>query len=134
MLTPAQKAAVTGHVKGKAAFNGLSHEEIAAKLRSDVGEVDRQELTNGMLAASLVKAELVALSAGDKAYLQTIMLAASMPLTATLKKELGDLFPAGSKTRTNVVALLRQQTTLAAELGVPGITTSDVADALREGV
>lgn len=133
MLTPAQKTIVAGHVKGNAAFMDLSHEQIAAKLRTDSGEVDRQELTNGMLAASFIKSELAVLSAGDKAYLQTIMLAASMPLTATLKKELGDLFPPGSKTRANVVALLRQRTTLATELGVPGITTSDVADALREG-
>jgi len=54
-----------------------------------------------------------------------------LPLTVTVKQELGAIFPAGSQTRTNLIALLKRDGSRADELGLGHVTPSHVADARR---
>lgn len=116
----------------KPAYSGKSHEEMAEMLKAQVPTVDRETLTGGMLVASIVRSEFAALSAADRQYVQTVAMATDIPLTGTLKTELGAVFPAGSQTRANLIALLKRTGTLAESLGLGGQpTTSDIANALR---
>ena len=134
-MTPEQLAVIKTEVMAMptiAKYANLTHAQIADKIRTQAGSVDRKEISGGLLVASIVRAELAGLSASDKAYLQLVCMCPAIPMTATLKKELGDIFPAESKTRANALALVKQSATLADQLGVSGITASDVADALRE--
>lgn len=116
----------------KPAYIGKSHDEMAEMLKAQVSTVDRETLTGGMLVASIVRSEFNALSAADRQYVQTVAMADDIPLTGTLKTELGAVFPAGSQTRVNLIALLKRTGTLAEALGFGGQpTTSDIANALR---
>jgi hypothetical protein len=78
-----------------------------------------------------VRAEFAALPAADKQYVQLVCQAQTMPLTAALKAELGSVFPAGSATRANLLALLKRPGSRAEELGLGFVSPSNVADARR---
>lgn len=112
---------------------GAMSDEEAAKTFSVLDRTpNRTDLDGGLLVASIVRSEFAALSAGDKQYVQLVCAADSLPLTATLKSELGAIFPAGSATRTNLLALMKRPGNRAEELDLGGIpTTSDVANARR---
>lgn len=112
-------------------YAGMSDEAAAASLNAQDRTPSRDSLTGGELAASVVKAEYSALSAADKAYFNMLVPSASLPLTATLKSELGTLFSAGTATRTNLVALLKRTGTRGEELGIGYVTPSDIANAKR---
>jgi hypothetical protein len=93
---------------------------------------DRETLSGGMIAASVVRSELAGLTAAaDRDYVRTLMQAGEMPLTQTLKQELGAIFGAGSQTRANLIALLKRTGSRAEELGLGTVTPSHVADARR---
>lgn len=116
---------------GKAAYVGKDDNEVAQLLNAQGVTVDADEVTGGQIAACLVRAEWSALDANDKSYLQCLCGAASIPVTPTLKTELGSLFAAGSKTRGNLVAAIRRRGSRAEELGFGIVTASDVANARR---
>jgi hypothetical protein len=79
-----------------------------------------------------VLSEYTALSAAQKDYLRLVVSGGTMPLTATVKAELGTIFPAGSATRANFVALLKRPGSRADELNLGGNPTpSIVADGRR---
>lgn len=115
----------------KPKYANLSHKEIADAIHATPGTIDRMEISGGLLVASIVREEFAGLTAVDRDYLQLVCACPSIPMTATMKAELGSIFPAGSKTRENFIRLLKQQTTLSDELGVGSVTPSTVADALR---
>lgn len=114
------------------AYAGKSDVEITDMLSVVMpAKANREALSAGDLVASIVRSEYAALTAGDKQYVQLIAMAQTMPLTATLKTELGAVFPSGSTTRTNLLALLKRPGTRAEELGLGVVTPSDVANARR---
>ena len=92
---------------------------------------DRDSLTGGELIASLVGSEYAALGATAKEYINLIATAQTLPLTQTLKSQLGTLFPQGSTTRANLIALMKRPGSRAEELGLGFVTPSNVADARR---
>lgn len=112
-------------------YVGKNDEEVADLLNKTQRPVDRETLDGGLLVASIVRSEYAALSATDKDYVRLVALASSIPLTATIKTELGQVFPAGSQTRANLVALLKRTGSRAEELGLGFVTPSHVADARR---
>ncbi len=113
-------------------YAAMTDEAAAATFALPDRQPNREALDSGTLLASVVRAELAALAAADKAYLPLVCQAPTLPLTATLKAELGGIFPAGSATRANLVAMLKRPGNRAEELGLGGIpTASDVANARR---
>lgn len=113
-------------------YSGMTDEAAAETFKLNDRQPNRTDLDGGLLVASVVRSEFAALSAGDKQYVQLVAMASSLPLTATLKTELGAIFPAGSTTRTNLVALMKRPGNRAEELDLGGVPTpSDVANARR---
>lgn len=113
-------------------YAGMGDEAAAVSLNAADRQPDQETLTGGMIAASVVRSELAALSAAaDRDYVRTLMQAGEMPLTATLKSELGAIFGAGTGTRSNLLALLKRPGSRAEELGLGHVTASDVANARR---
>jgi len=113
-------------------YAGKKDDQIADILNTPNRQTNRESLDAGSLIASIVRSEFAALAAADKQYVQLIAMAQTMPLTATLKTELGAVFPANSATRTNLVALMKRPGTRAEELNLGGSpTASDVAEAKR---
>jgi hypothetical protein len=113
-------------------YAAKKHAEIAEALHSQPGRVPRESIETALLRACVVKADYAKLKAGDAAYWTMLVSGDSLPLTPAMKAELPAVFETGSPTALAVAALMLRDTTLAEELGVPGITASDVADALRE--
>lgn len=114
--------------KGYAAMND---EQAADSLNANGRLVDRTSITGGEIAASLVRAELAALTAGEQNYVRALLCADSIPLTANFKTEIAAVFGAGSATRANLIALLKRPGSRAHELGLGTVTPSDVANARR---
>lgn len=112
-------------------YSSMSDEQAANRLNVADRQPNRETLDAGSLVASIVRSEYAVLAANDKDYLRLIAMAQTMPLTATLKTELGGIFPVGSQTRANLVVLLKRTGSRADELGLGNVTPSNVADARR---
>lgn len=112
-------------------YSSMSDEAAADSLNAPTRQADRESLDAGLLAASFVRSEYNTLAANDKQYLAAVLATGSLPLTDNLKTQLGALFPAGSTTRANLLALLKRTGSRAEELGLPRVTPSDAADARR---
>lgn len=106
-------------------------ETAAAQINAPNRQPDRDAVSSGQLVASIVRTEYDALTAAQKDYVRLVAIAQTLPLTPTLRTELGQLFPAGSGTRTNLLALLKRPGSRAEELGLGFVTPSNVADARR---
>lgn len=107
-------------------------EEAAVSLSTPNRQADRETLDAGLLIASIVSAEYVALTATQKDYVRLVAMAQTLPLTANLKAELAAIFGAGTQTRANLVALMKRPGSRADELKLGGHPTpSDVANAKR---
>jgi hypothetical protein len=113
-------------------YAGMNDEQSAVSLNTADRQPNRESLTGGMFAASVVRTEVAALaSADDKDYVWALMSAGDMPLTANLTSELKGIFGAGTATRANLIALLKRPGSRAEELGLGFVTPSHVADARR---
>lgn len=112
-------------------YVALSDEEAADRLNVPDREPDRDTLDSGLLVAAIVRAEYDALTAPAKDYLRLIGMAQTLPLTATLKTQLGAIFGAGTATRANLLSLLKRPGSRAEELGLGRVTPSNVAAAKR---
>ena len=112
-------------------YPGMGDEAAANSLNVRDRQANRDALDSGSLIAAIVRSEYTLLTAIEKDYLRLIALAPSMPLTATVKTELSAIFPAGSATRANLIALLKQPASRGEELGLGFVTPSDVANARR---
>jgi hypothetical protein len=113
-------------------YAALSDEAAAETFKINDRQPNRTDLDGGLLVASIVRSEFAALSAGDKQYVQLVCAASNLPLTATLKTELGAVFGPATTTRANLLALMKRPGNRAEELDLGGIpTASDVANARR---
>lgn len=112
-------------------YGSLSDEQAAESLNAPNRQPNRESLTGGMLAASIVRSELAALATADQNYVRALLPCGDIPLTATIKTELGSIFGVGTTTRTNLLALLKRTGSRAEELGLGFVTPSNVADARR---
>lgn len=92
--------------------------------------VDRDSVTGGEIAASVVPSEMAA-DAAVRAYVTMLAAAGSLPLTDNLKAQLKTAFPQGTSSRANLLAILRTSGSRAQELGLGGVTPSDVAKARK---
>lgn len=106
--------------------------EAARSLNTPNRQPDAETISPGDLVASIVRSEYDSLAAAGKTYLgMVVSCASSIPLTATLKSQLGALFGAGTTTRANFQALTKRTGSRAEELGLGRVTESDVANAKR---
>lgn len=112
-------------------YAGMDDVQAADSLNASGRDVDRDSVTGGEIAASLVRSELAAISAAERAYVFALLSCQAIPLTANFKTELGAVFGPGSATRANVLTLLKRTGSRAEELGLGHVTTSHVADARR---
>ena len=112
-------------------YSGMTDEAAADSLNTPNRQPDREALDSGLLVASIVRSEYDALAAAAKDYLRLVALAQSLPLTVTLKGELGAIFGPGTQTRANLLALLKRSGSRAEELGLGFVTPSHVAGARR---
>lgn len=126
----ALKAEITTDPEG-IGYAGKNDEQTADLLNAQTRQPNRESMTGGMLAASIVRAELAAIPNADQNYIRALLPCGEMPLTVTLKNELRNIFAAGTTTRANLIALLQRPGSRADELGIGFVTPSNVADARR---
>jgi hypothetical protein len=112
-------------------YSQMNDEGVADSLNKPDRRPDRDALETGQLAASIVQAEYTALTVAQKDYLRMLTTQFVLPLTPAARAELRDMFPAGSATRANLVAILKRTGSRADELGLGRVTPSDVSDASR---
>lgn len=130
-LTPSQLAALKTEI-ALSAYNGLDDEAIARKLSDEKSRtIDIAILDTGLFVASIVAADFNALTAVQRAHLQLICSAPTLPMTPNLRTQLAALFGPATATRTNYVAASQRLGSRAEELGFGVVTSSDVADARR---
>jgi hypothetical protein len=77
----------------------MGDEAAADSLNTPDRQPNRETLDSGLLVASIVASEYIALTANQRSYLTLVAAAQSLPLTANLKAELGAIFGAGTATR-----------------------------------
>lgn len=109
----------------------LGDDAAAVALTAETRQIFRETVSGGLIVSSVAKSDFATLSAADKAYLQLLAVCPDIPLTAQLKTDLSALFPAGSATRTNLVAATKRTGSRADELGLGRVTASDVANARK---
>lgn len=112
-------------------YSAMSDEQAAASLNAPGRDVDRDSITGGEIAASVVFTELNALQAAQQNYVRALFACASIPLTTNFKQQIGGLFAQNTATRANLLALNRRGGSRAEELGLGHVSPSDVADAKR---
>lgn len=110
-----------------------ANDEIAASQINAPNRTPGRETTDaGTLLAAIVRAEYDALSAASKAYINVVLATSgAIPMTATLKANLGGVFAVGTQSRTNFLALQTRPGSRAEELGLGFVTPSNIADARR---
>lgn len=109
----------------------LDDDKAAKLLNQTEAIIDRESITGGELAASVVRSELSLMDADEQTYVLALFGAGAMPLTPNLKSELGELFPQQSQSRKNVVTILKRTGNRSEELGLGRVTPSDVAKARK---
>jgi len=133
-MTPEQlttlKAELTTDPLAKG-YAALDNEGAANSLNVVNRQPDRASITGGQIASCVVLAELTALTAIPRAFVQALFSADEIPVTQTLKTELAALFGQGTTTRANLLAAIKRQGSRAEELGLGFFTPSNVADASR---
>lgn len=112
-------------------YSGMSDVAAADSLNTPDRQPDRETLDAGLFVSCLDVSEYVARTTAQREYVQMVVAAGSVPLTANVKTEIGSLFPAGSATRTNILAALKRTGSRAEELGLGRVTPSHIADARR---
>ncbi len=113
-------------------YVGLSDAQASEALAIADKSVDRESLTGGDIVGCVVWSEYDALGPSLKDHFKLIVDAAEITVTPTIKAELGTMFPAGSGTRKNLLAILKRDGTRAAEAGLTQQPRpSDVADARK---
>lgn len=115
------------------AYAGMADDEIATMLNARGRSVDREAIDGGKLVSCITRAEFTALAAPDREYIRLLAgTATPIPLTATIRTELRDMFPAGTATRQALRDVLKRDGTKAEGLALGGApTASDVANARR---
>jgi hypothetical protein len=109
---------------------GQDYEALARLINRQQRSIDRETLTSGMLVSCLDLVEFTALSAANKAWLNLFVQANEVPMTNDVRVSLRALFPAGSKTRQAINQATKRTGSRADELGLVGVTESDVAEAI----
>lgn len=112
-------------------YSAMTHEQIADSLNAANRTDDRDSITGGEVLSCVDRTELEALQTNPKYYLERVISAGTIPLNATIRQQLRQLFSAGTNSRQALVDLLRRVASRAEELKLGRVTTSDVADALR---
>ncbi len=134
-MTPAQLQTLSTELKADPLGRGyttLDDESAAANVSRPDRSVAREEISGGLIASCLTRAEYVALAADDKDYVRLLCsTAAPIPLSSALRTQLAAIFPANSATRANIQKAVNRSGTRAEELNIPTPTTSDVATARR---
>lgn len=83
------------------------------------------------VVAAIAKAEWLALTPDDRAWLSFVVAQPIVDATVVqLRTDLGALFPAGSQSRSNLLALSQRLATRAEALGVGTVTLADIDAAL----
>lgn len=112
-------------------YSTMNDVEVSDSLNEPGREVDRSSLDTGLVMSAIVDTEFLALQEAAKEFLSLLVLAQNVPLTDTLKSNLGRIFPAGSETRANLIALVKRSGSRAEEIGLGRVTPSHIADARR---
>lgn len=112
-------------------YSGMGDEAAAESLNAQDREPNREDVTASQLMGALDEGEYNALPARGKTYWTLLVTAGGTPLTSVVKTSLSALFPAGSNTRANLIALLKRTGSRAEELGLGRVSPSDVANARR---
>jgi len=112
-------------------YSGMGDVQAAESLNTPDRQPDRDTLSASLLMSSLLESEYDALPARGKKYFDLLVAAGEVQVNETTKPQIGQLFPSGSTTRTNLQAALKRDGSRAEELGLGRVTPSDVADARR---
>ena len=128
-----QLAALKAAIQADPTLSSLGHVGIVEALRTHDRDVPAETIDIGALVANIAKADRLRLSVVDKDHLAFLVSASggTLPLTPTLKADLAEMFNSPSATKTNIERLFKRKGSRLDELGLPNVTESDVADALR---
>lgn len=83
-------------------YSGMSDEEVSVSLNTINRNPNRNDLTGGMLASSIVRSELASLTNPDQNYIRSLLSAGSMPLTDTLKTERSNFYVTNTFKMSNI--------------------------------
>lgn len=111
-------------------YSGMSDSAAAATFAVKGRFIDADTIDGGMIRGAIVWPEYDLLVATQKTKLNAMMAAGPGPFTPALKTELGSMFPAGSATRANFVAMLKKSAiSRGEELGLGPVGPHHVAEA-----
>lgn len=113
-------------------YTGKSHEEIAALLSKPQRSVQRAEFNGADLASCLDPVEFAALTAVQRAWIQTLTSAyGSLTLYGSLRADIRAVLATATKSLAKFNNTIVKTGSRADELNLGNVTPSDVADALR---
>ena len=113
-------------------YAGKSHEDQASLINKPQRTVNREQFSGGELASCLDPTEFAALTANQRAWIQTLTAASGMlTLYASLRQDIRAVLATATKSLQKFNQTINRAGSRAEELGLGSVTTSDVADALR---
>ncbi len=111
-------------------YSGMTDQQVADDLNTEYRNVSVDTVASDLVVAALVTANVNALAAGKQRTMWGIIGAGSVRTDdAEVKAIFADMFPAGSATRTNLLALATQSMSRANELGLGTVRVGDVIEA-----
>jgi hypothetical protein len=113
-------------------YAGKSHEDQAALINKPQRTVNREQFSGADLASCLDPVEFAALTAVQRTWLQMLTTANGMlTLFASLRQDIRAVLATATKSLAKFNQTINRSGSRAEELGLGSVTTSDVADALR---
>jgi hypothetical protein len=113
-------------------YAGKAHEDQAILINRPQRTVNRDQFSGGELASCLDPTEFAALTANQRAWIQTLTAASGMlTLYASLRQDIRAVLATATKSLQKFNQTINRAGSRAEELGLGSITTSDVADAFR---
>lgn len=113
-------------------YAGKSHEEMAILINRPQRTMNREQFNGGDLASCLDPVEFAALTAVQRTWIQ-MLTSANGPLTlfASLRQDIRSVLATATKSLAKFNNTINRTGSRAEELNLGTVTTSDVADALR---
>ena len=105
-------------------YSGMTDRQVADDMNSVYRDVSVDSIESQDVVAALVPSEFTSLNAGKQRNLWGVIGAGAIrPDDAEVKAFFAGLFPVGTATRANLLALAKQIVSRAEELGLPTIRT-----------
>ena len=108
-------------------YAGMANAQVAADLNNQYRAREREVIETWEIAEAIVRAELAALSPGDRELILAMLAMGTINLKgANVRATFAGIFGAGTTTRNNLLALQTETISRAQELGYGVIDADDI--------